>query len=131
MKRYLLKRILYGVLVMLGVVVLVFLLFQGFGDPSRLIMGQRADAATQENIRKELYLDQPKWKQFLLYLNDISPLGIHTGQEIEKKELKGIFIGGNTKLAIKLPYLRKSYQTKKSVSKVLLEALPGTLILAL
>ena len=57
-----------------GVVVLVFFLFQGFGDPSRLVMGQRADAATQENIRKELYLDQPKWKQFLFYLNDVSPL---------------------------------------------------------
>jgi peptide/nickel transport system permease protein len=59
-------------LVMLGVVVLVFLLFQGFGDPSRLVMGQRADARTQENIRKELNLDLPKWKQFLFYLNDVS-----------------------------------------------------------
>jgi peptide/nickel transport system permease protein len=27
-------------------------------------MGQTGDAATQANIRKELYLDQPKWKQF-------------------------------------------------------------------
>ncbi|HEX6913725.1 MAG TPA: ABC transporter permease, partial [Chitinophagaceae bacterium] len=33
-------------------------------------------------------------------------------------------------LAIKFPYLRKSYQTKKNVSEVLLEALPGTIILA-
>jgi len=48
--------------VLLGVVVTVFFLFQGFGDPSRLVMGQRADAATQENIRKELYLDQPRWE---------------------------------------------------------------------
>jgi len=129
--KFILKKVFYGLLVLIGVVVLVFVLFQGFGDPARLVMGQTGDAATQANIRKELYLDQPKWKQFVLYLNDVSPLGIHTGQEIEKKELKGIFIGGNTKLAIKLPYLRKSYQTKKSVSKVLLEALPGTLILAL
>ena len=131
MLKFILKKVFYGLLVLIGVVVLVFVLFQGFGDPARLVMGQTGDAATQANIRKELYLDQPKWKQFVLYLNDVSPLGIHTRQEIEKKELKGIFIGGNTKLAIKLPYLRKSYQTKKSVSKVLLEALPGTLILAL
>jgi hypothetical protein len=31
---------------MLGVVVIVFL-FQGFGDPARLILGQRADAGTK------------------------------------------------------------------------------------
>ena len=52
MFRYIIRKLLYGLLVMAGVVVLVFFLFQGFGDPSRLIMGQRADAATQENIRK-------------------------------------------------------------------------------
>lgn len=116
---------------MLGVIVLVFLLFQGFADPSRLVMGQRADAATQENIRRELYLDQPKWKQFVLYMNDLSPIAIHTKAEIEKKQLKGFFIGGDTKFAIKTPYLRRSYQTKKNVGEVLMEALPGTLLLAL
>lgn len=130
MLKYILKKILYGLLVLLGVVVLVFVLFQGFGDPARLVMGQTGDATTQANIRKELYLDQPIWKQFLFYLNDVSPISIHTTEEIQKKELKGFFIGDDTKLAIKLPYLRKSYQTKKSVSEVLMEALPGTLLLA-
>src|SRR5690349_19097329 len=115
---------------MLGVVVLVFVLFQGFADPSRLVMGQRADAATQENIRRELYLDQPKWKQFVLYINDLSPIAIHTDSDIVKKQLKGFFIGSGINLAIKLPYLRRSYQTKKNVGEVLMEALPGTLILA-
>jgi peptide/nickel transport system permease protein len=115
---------------MLGVVVLVFLLFQGFGDPARLVMGQRADAATLENIRKELYLDQPKWKQFVLYLNDVSPVAIHSKADINKKKLKGIFMGGDTKFALKVPYLRRSYQTKKDVWTVLMDALPGTLLLA-
>lgn len=127
---YIVKRLLYGLLVLLGVIILVFFLFQGFGDPSRLVMGQTGDAATQAAIRKELYLDQPKWKQFLFYLNDVSPLSIHSKEEIDKKELTGFFIGGETKLALKLPYLRKSYQTKKSVGAVLMEALPGTIILA-
>ncbi len=131
MGRYILKKIFYGLLVLLGVVILVFVLFQGFGDPARLVMGQSGDSTTQANIRKELYLDQPKWKQFLLYLNDVSPLSVHSGEEIRQKELNGFFIGGEKKLGIKLPYLRKSYQTKKSVSAVLMEALPGTLILAI
>src|SRR5688572_12589624 len=93
-------------------------------------MGQTGDAKTQEAIRKELYLDQPKWKQFLYYINDVSPISIHSVEEIKKKDLSGIFIGGDTRLAIKLPYLRKSYQTKGPVSTILLEALPGTLMLA-
>jgi len=109
----------------------VFVLFQGFGDPSRLVMGQTGDAATQANIRKELHLDQPKWKQFIHYVNDVSPVAIHSKEDIQKKELTGFFIGGDTKLALKLPYLRKSYQTKKSVGSILMEALPGTLMLAI
>lgn len=130
MIKYFTRRILYGILVMLGVIVVVFLLFQGFADPSRLVMGQRADAATQENIRRELYLDQPKWKQFVLFVNDLSPIGIHTDSEIEKKQLKGFFIGSGINLGLKVPYLRRSYQTKKNVGDVLMEALPGTLLLA-
>ncbi len=126
-----LKKAFYGLLVLIGVVVLVFVLFQGFGDPARLVMGQTGDAATQENIRKELYLDQPKWKQFIFYLNDLSPLSVHSREDIKKKDLKGFFIGGEKTFAIKLPYLRQSYQTKKSVSDILLEALPGTLLLAI
>lgn len=130
MAMFILKRLVYGLLVLAGVVVMVFVLFQGFGDPARLVMGQTGDAATRENIRKELYLDQPKWKQFLLYLNDVSPLGIHTADEIRQKDLKGVFIGSETKLGFKLPYLRKSYQTRQPVSRMLLQALPGTLLLA-
>ena len=121
---------------LLGVVVLVFIMFQGFGDPARLIVGQSGDKKTMDNIRKDLYLDQPKWKQFFLYLNDVSPLCIHSKADIEKKELKGLFIGGTAKpdsyrIGIKVPYLRKSYQTKKNVGTVLMEALPGTLLLAI
>src|SRR4026209_1260534 len=101
MLRYTTKRLAYGLLVLVGVVMLVFFLFQGFGDPSRLVMGQSGDSTTQANIRKELYLDQPKWKQFIYYLNDVSPIVIHSREEIVKKELRGFFIGGERKLAIK------------------------------
>ena len=134
MIRYFFRRLSYGLLVLLGVVFAVFFLFQGFGDPSRLVIGQRADAATQDNIRKELYLDQPRWKQFIFYLDDISPIGIHSREEIARKGLKGIFIGGHgeqsTVLAIKWPYLRRSYQSKRDVWDILMQALPRTIVLA-
>jgi ABC-type dipeptide/oligopeptide/nickel transport systems, permease components len=127
---FILKKLLYGILVLIGVVVIVFFMFQGFADPARLIVGQTGDQKTMENIRKELYLDQPKWKQFILYINDVSPLCIHSTEEIKGKNLHGIFIGGENKLGVKIPYLRRSYQTKKDVTAVLAEALPGTILLA-
>jgi len=128
---YILRKMGYGILVLLGVVIVVFFLFQGIGDPARLVMGQTGDANTFQNIRQELYLDQPKGKQFLYYLNDISPLGIHSDADIKQKNLRGFFIGGDTKIGLKVPYLRRSYQSKKEVWRIWMEALPGTISLAL
>jgi len=136
MLKYIAKKFLYGVLVLVGVVVLVFFLFQGFGDPARIVMGQTGDSTTQANIRKELYLINeqgnkiPKFKQFLYYLNDVSPICLHSQDDITNKKLKGFFIGGEKKFGIKLPYLRKSYLSKRPVWNILMQALPGTLILA-
>lgn len=136
MIKFITKKLLYGLLVLAGVVVLVFFLFQGFGDPSRIVMGQTGDSTTQASIRKELYLiDQqgnpiPKFKQFLYYLNDVSPICIHSSEEIQAKKLRGFFFGAERKIGIKVPYLRKSYQSKRDVWVILMQALPGTLILA-
>jgi peptide/nickel transport system permease protein len=130
MFRLLIKKLAYGVLVLAGVIVVVFFIFQAFGDPARMVLGQTGDKKTMDNIRKELYLDQPKWKQFVFYVNDISPICIVTTKDIKEKGLHGFFIGGNEKLGIKIPYLRRSYQTKKPVTQVLMEALPGTVMLA-
>ncbi len=137
MLKFITKKILYGLLVLVGVVVLVFFLFQGFGDPSRIVMGQTGDSTTQANIRKELYLINetgekiPKFKQFLYYLNDVSPFCLHSKTDIEKKKLRGFFTGGEKKLGLKIPYLRKSYQSKREVWSILIQALPGTLMLAI
>ena len=131
MYSFIIKKIFYGILVLAGVLIVVFVMFQGFADPARMILGQSGDKKTMDNIKKEFYLDQPKWKQFILYVNDISPLSIHSKEDIYKKKLKGIFIGGDVKFAFKVPYLRISYQSRKNVVDVLLEALPGTLLLAI
>jgi peptide/nickel transport system permease protein len=128
--KYIFKKIAYSILVLLGVVTLVFIMFQGFGDPARMVVGQAGDKKTMDNIRKDLSLDQPKWKQFFLYLNDVSPICFHSKEDIDKKKLSGFFFGGNPKFGIKIPYLRRSYQTKKEVGQLLMEVLPGTILLA-
>lgn len=134
MLRYFLRKTGYGILVFLGVVIVVFLLFNVLpADPARLTLGQRADVASLENVRKELHLDKSKAAQFFYYLNDLSPISIHTREELQSS-LNGFAlfsVGGEKVLVLKTPYLRRSYQGKKDVWEILTEALPGTLVLAL
>jgi peptide/nickel transport system permease protein len=125
------KKILYSLTVLLGVVLLVFTMFQGFGDPARMVVGQSGDKVTLDNVRRDLYLDKPEWQQFFYYMNDVSPISFYRRQTVENKKINGFFIGGDIKFGIKFPYLGKSYQTKKPVGAMLLEALPGTILLAI
>ena len=135
MLRYLARRIRYSLLVLWGVVTLVFFLFNVLpGDPARLIMGQRTNSATTENVRKEMNLDKPMLTRYLLYMDDISPIGIH-GRDAESKEkyhYTELFpISSKKCVTVKWPYLGRSYRTKRLVNNVLAEALPGTVILAI
>lgn len=130
---FLIKRLLYGGLVLLGVATIVFFLFNGLGDPVRLTQGQRTDGATVEAIRKELGLDKPLWQQYILYLNDISPISVHeSSEENHSKYQYALALPlGRQELVLKKPYLRRSYQSKRLVTEVLTEALPKTLILGI
>lgn len=135
MIRYLTRRLLYGLLVIFGVVILVFFLFNVLpADPARLTLGQRADVASLNNVRHELYLDKPLPVQFLLYLNDLSPVAIldkHYPLQLEHPHVTLLHFSSQRSLVLKPPYLRRSYQSKKEVWSILMEALPNTVILAI
>jgi peptide/nickel transport system permease protein len=124
---------LYGILVLLGIVLLVFMLFAWFPDPAEIMAGQRDDVLTKDAIKKELGLDKSKGEQLLLYINDLSPLSFHqpTLENQQKYNYTPLFTIGNTATVIKSPYLRRSYQSKKKVSSILAESFIGTLVLAL
>jgi len=133
MLTFLLKKLANSILVLFGVVSIVFILFFVLlpADPARLTMGQRSDAKSLANIRKELYLDKPLPVQFALYLNDLSPLAIHAKKDQEKYNYTSLFsVGDSSSFVWKAPYLRRSYQTKKDVGAMLWDAFPGTFILA-
>lgn len=133
MLQYAVKKILYGFAVMAGVIVVVFVLFNILpGDPARMTMGQRADVSSLEAVRKEFGLDRSKPVQFFLYLNDLSPIGFHenTTESQYKYHYQKLFPLGSHVIALKWPYLRRSYQTKRDVTTILSETVPNTFILA-
>ncbi|QJD95835.1 ABC transporter permease [Mucilaginibacter robiniae] len=134
MLTYLLRKTLYGLAVMLGIVVVVFFLFNILPvDPARMTQGQRADVQSLEAVRKEFGLDKSLPVQFAYYLNDLSPIGLHerTTEEQQKYHYVRLFpVSAHKVLALKWPYLRRSYQTHKEVAAILLEVIPNTLILA-
>ncbi len=131
---YILRKLLYGFAVMFGVVVVVFFLFNILpADPARMTQGQRADVQSLEAVRKEFGLDKPISVQFAYYLNDLSPIGFHQNTKEEQQKygyVKLFSLGKNNVLALKWPYLRRSYQTRKDVADTLLAVIPNTLILA-
>ena len=141
MGHFILKRLWYGILVLFGVIVVVFFLFNILpGDPARMMLGQRADVASVEAINKDLGRDKPLPLQFLNYLNDLSPVSIHNTSNKENfwfldqtkygKTLK-LLSFGNSALVLKEPYLRRSYQSKRNVTEILAEGFVNTIILAL
>ncbi|MCE1254874.1 MAG: ABC transporter permease, partial [Anaerolineae bacterium] len=72
MKRFIIRRLFFGVIVLLGVIVITFLLTRVIpSDPAAKWVGPRA---TPEQIAKatiDLGLDQPLYVQFWKYLTDI------------------------------------------------------------
>lgn len=121
-------------MVLAGVVCVVFLLFHALpGDPVALIAGQRSDLSTRQAITKELGLDRPMHIQFLYYLNDISIVSIHEDNQMnmEKYEYFALMKPGKHVVALKWPYLRRSFQTNKKVTEIIRDNIFNTFWLAL
>jgi len=131
---YALRKLGYGLAVMLGVIVVVFFLFNVLPvDPARMTQGQRADVQSLQAVRKEFGLDKSIPVQFAYYLNDLSPIAIHADNVEERTRyhyVKLFAISNERIVALKWPYLRRSYQTRKDVSATLMDVIPNTLILA-
>ncbi len=82
MIQYIIKRLLYGILVLWGVITIVFFLFNILpGDAAQMLMGQRSDVSSVEAIKKDLGLDKPLTTQYLNFLNDISFISFHNADD--------------------------------------------------
>ena len=71
--------------------------------------------------------------QFILYVNDLSPIGVLDNNEDALRKYHYVKIIGFSQkvLVLKMPYLRSSYQTKRDVTDILAETVPNTFVLAL
>ncbi len=140
MGKFLRRRLGYGILVMWGVFTLIFCLFSLLpGDSAVMTMGQRSDLGSVEAVRHELGLDRPVTTRYLSYANDCLPVSLHRWNDAESffyldpqkyKAVKLFRLGGWCCVA-KIPYLGRSYQTKRPVLEMLNEAFPKTALLAL
>ncbi|MDC7995820.1 ABC transporter permease [Altibacter sp. HG106] len=139
MSRYVFQKIGYSLLTLWGVVTVIFFLFTLLpGDPARMMLGQNESEEQLAIVKKKYGFDQPIYKQYLNYLNDLSPVSFHstnpssyTYLSEDKYAATSLFTVGTTTVVLKAPYLRESFQKNgKKVTAVIAETLPNTFILA-
>ncbi|MCD6067462.1 MAG: transporter permease [Bacteroidetes bacterium] len=141
MIKFIFKKIFEGFLVLFGVVTVIFFLFNVLpGDPATVMLGQRANKDAIEAINKDLGRDKPLVTQYFMYLNDLSPISFHNADDkssayyldSSKYSYQQLLaIGEGDVIVAKVPYLRRSYITKRKVSEVITDTLPETAVLAL
>ncbi|WP_289033037.1 ABC transporter permease [uncultured Roseibium sp.] len=103
MGRYIARRVLQSLLILLGISFLTFvLLYLIPADPARQIAGRSATAQTVENIREQLGLNLPFYQQYFRYL-----IGLVQGD------------------------FGRSYLQKTEVGELIASRLPATLLLML
>jgi peptide/nickel transport system permease protein len=138
--KFIIKRLLNGFLVMIGVVIVIFALFNILPiNSARMTLGQRADTASVAAIEKEFRLNLPWYHRLILYFNDISPLSLHDVEDsdapsylnAEEVKFTKLFTIGHTSVVVKMPYLGKSFQTRRQVAEVLGEKIYPTFVLAI
>jgi len=110
---------------------MVFVLFFVLpADSAQMTLGQRSDPETLQEIRTELGLDLPWGERYLHFLNDLSPLSVHPMGDIPIRSLPLFSMGPSKALVLKVPYLGKSYQSRRDVVTMVIDAFEGTLVLA-
>ncbi|MFD1016136.1 ABC transporter permease [Winogradskyella rapida] len=139
MINYLFHKIGYACITLLGVITVIFFLFNILpGDPAKMMLGQNQTEAQVQAVKQKYGFDQPIGTQFLYYLNDLSPLSFHATNPEDytylapnKYTATELFQIGQTITVLKAPYLRESFTKQgKKVTQVIGETLPNTFVLA-
>jgi peptide/nickel transport system permease protein len=72
MSAYIVRRLWQMIPTMLGVIVLVFILFNWIGgDPAYVLAGKISNQEQIDNIRRQLGVDQPAWVQLWIFIRQV------------------------------------------------------------
>lgn len=104
-----------------------------------MMLGQRDNEELRIAIQKKYGFDQPIHQQYLYYLNDLSPISIHSNNlnhftnpnNHSYTYLTKVNLSNDYLLLLKAPYLRTSFVRKDtSVAEIINDTLPNTMLLA-
>jgi peptide/nickel transport system permease protein len=123
MGRYILKRLLQGIPLLLFISIILFLLMMNMGDPVATMGGRRVTRSSDyERLRRQLGLDKPIYTQYLYWL---------AGNDWARTDLDGDGIAETpgTRRGILRGDFGTSLLARRPVLEVIGERLPNTLIL--
>ncbi|QXP79845.1 MULTISPECIES: ABC transporter permease [Winogradskyella] len=139
MIKYLVHKIGYAFITLVGVITVIFFLFTILpGDPAKMMLGQNQNEEQVQAVKQKYGFDKPLGTQFLYYLNDLSPISFHSNTSKDytylapnKYSAVKLFQIENTTTVLKAPYLRESFTKQgKKVTQIIGETIPNTFVLA-
>ena len=118
MFRYLVRRLLWAVVLFLAVTVVTYVIFFIIpANPAALVCGRNCDDEGIARAKKFIGVDKPVHIQYIRFLNRLLPVGF--------KEKRGV-IGEYEGFGIKTPSLGSSFSSRRDVNDVVLTAAPVT-----
>jgi len=123
MTRYILRRLLQAIPLLLIISAILFLLMEEMGDPLATFGGRRVlRSEDRARLTRQLGLDKPLWMQYVIWL---------AGNDWMRMDLDGDSIAesrGTRKGALRGDF-GTSFVTRRPVSEMIIERLPNTLLL--
>ena len=96
---YIVSRILQGFFSLFGVASLVFFMFSVLpGDPVEMMLDKNQTSKQIELLKNKYGFNLPLLDQYFFYLNDLSPLSIHSNIKNEFSYVKILYICNTWKL---------------------------------
>ena len=93
MSRYILKRVLLMIPILLGVTIIVFTIMSFTpGDPARLILGQSASQEAVDSLHREMGLDDPFLVRYFRYMGGIPRGDFGTSYRTNRPVFDEIFV---------------------------------------
>ena len=136
---YIIRKVIYASIVLWGVLTVVFFLFNVLpGEPARMMLDKREDEKQLLIIKKKYAFDRSITDQYLLYINDVFPISLHSNNEdaftsldTGKYKYFKLFFRSDFTVVLKLPYLRESFvKTNTPVMLIIMQTFKNTFVLA-